>query len=68
MATTPAAVARPRRNVQLAGVAAYLVSIPLYPLLGAWSFALWAAVPQAFRLARWASRHPRGRSAGTPAP
>ena len=30
---------------QLLGAAGFLVSIPLYPVLGSWAFALWAVVP-----------------------
>jgi uncharacterized membrane protein len=42
---TPAGIAHPIWWDELAPPAAFLVSIPLYPLLGAWAFALWAVVP-----------------------
>jgi hypothetical protein len=48
---------------ELAGPVGYLVSIPLYLLLGAWAFALWAVVPNVPSLARL-TRLVRARSAG----
>jgi uncharacterized membrane protein len=40
----------------LLGAAGFLVSIPLYPVLGAWAFALWALIPNSPQLVRLAWR------------
>ena len=42
---TPARVAHQRWWDAVAGPAGFLVSIPLFPLIGAWAFALWVVVP-----------------------
>lgn len=61
---TPARIARHPWWPALAGPAGFLVSIPLYPVLGAWAFALWAVVPNLpeliDRLRRGAARSRRG--------
>jgi uncharacterized membrane protein len=48
---------------QMLGAAGFLVSIPLFPLLGAWAFALWALVPNLPQLVAPVTRRLR-RSAG----
>jgi uncharacterized membrane protein len=48
----------------LLGAGGFLVSIPLYPVLGAWAFALWALVPNLPHLVA-PVLHRRRRSAGS---
>jgi uncharacterized membrane protein len=48
---------------QLLGAGGFLVSIPLFPLLGSWAFALWALVPNLPHLVTALGRRKR-RSAG----
>jgi uncharacterized membrane protein len=59
---TPPAVLGGRWTDQL-GAIGFLVSIPLYPVLGAWAFALWALVPNLPQLVAPITRRLR-RSAG----
>jgi uncharacterized membrane protein len=60
--SAPATV-RPHWWRELAGPVGYLVSIPLYLLLGAWAFVLWAVVPNLSAATRL-TRRVRARSAG----
>ena len=50
---TPDDVVRPVWWRELAPAAGFLVSVPLYPLLGSWAFALWVLVPNLPTLAGW---------------
>ena len=45
VAATPARIARPGWAALVLGPAAFLGSVPLYPVIGAWTFAVWAVVP-----------------------
>jgi uncharacterized membrane protein len=60
---TPAEVRSEGRVQQILPAAGFLVSIPLYPVMGAWAFALWALVPNLPQLGAAVMRR-RRRSAG----
>ncbi len=49
---------------QVLGAGGFLVSIPLYLVLGPWAFALWAVVPNLPQLVSAVGRRTRRRSAG----
>lgn len=61
---TPAEILGDMGAHQLLGVAGFLVSIPLYPVLGSWAFALWVVVPNLPHLATAVTRRVRRRPAG----
>ncbi len=56
---TPAEILGDMGAHQILGVAGFLVSIPLYPVLGSWAFALWAVVPNLPHLATAVTRRAR---------
>ena len=56
---TPAEILGGSWAHQLLGAAGFLVSIPLFPVLGSWAFALWAVVPNLPHLAAAAVRRRR---------
>ena len=56
---TPAEIRGESWAHQFLGAAGFLVSIPLYPVLGAWAFALWALVPNLPHLATAVTRRRR---------
>ena len=56
---TPAEILGGSWAHQLLGTAGFLVSIPLFPVLGSWAFALWAVVPNLPHLAAAAVRRRR---------
>jgi len=57
--STPAEILGGSWAHQLLGAAGFLVSIPLFPVLGSWAFALWAVVPNLPHLAAAAVRRRR---------
>ena len=56
---TPAEILGGSWPHQFLGAAGFLVSIPLYPVLGSWAFALWALVPNLPHLAGAVTRRRR---------
>jgi uncharacterized membrane protein len=63
LAGTPDDVAGGSWPHSLLGAAGFLVSIPLYPVLGAWAFALWALIPNLPHLVRPVLRRRRSAAA-----